>query len=161
MPVSNNVPERVFYAPLPKPGRVLLSVFFIPVAAMLGMAAFRDAQIGTILSFAAGLFLAVAGFWIVWRERLPWQGPALVATTEGLHIWPRRRSAVFMPWSDLQSVGLDYSDHSLILHPKVREKYERPYLIWLRRPPYVSQEVRTRDGEYFLNVFEDYLPPGR
>ena len=102
--------------------------------------------------------MAMAGLWVVWRRSLPWQGPALVATSEGVHIWPRRRSAVFMPWDDLQSVGVDPSDHSLIFHPKTPAKYERPYLIWLRRPPYVPQGVRTRDGEYFLNLFEDYLP---
>lgn len=150
-------PERRFYS-RPSLRSALFSLFFLPIAAVLGVETLRDPQGGTLPPFLGTLLLLIASLWLVWRRSLPWQGPALVATSEGLHIWPERRGAVFMPWSDLKGVGMDPSDHSLIFHPKRPGAYERPYLIWLRRPPFLPDDIRTRDGEHFLNVLEEYLP---
>lgn len=148
-------PERSFYF-RPAPKRALRSFFFVPIAAILAVAAFRDPSARSVGACAGGALLAFAGIWIVWRRSLPWQGPALVASVEGLRFWPWRRDSVFMPWEDLASIGSDPSDGSLIFHPKDAAAHERPYLIWLRRPPFVPQGVRTRAGEYFLNVAHEY-----
>jgi hypothetical protein len=148
-------PERSFYS-RPTPKKALRSFFFVPIAAILGVAALRNPSAHTVGVFAASALLAFAGLWIVWRKGLPCQGPALVANAEGLRFWPWRRDSVFMPWEDLASIGSDPSDHSLIFHAKNAAAYERPHLIWLRRPPFVPQDVRTPAGEYFLNVAHEY-----
>lgn len=148
-------PERSFYS-YPTRSRAIRSFLFVPIAALLAVGAVRDPGVRSIGAFALGALLASASLWLVWRRNLPWQGPALVATAQGLRFWPRRADSVFMPWADLERIAPDPSDQSLLFHPKDPAAYERPYLIGLRRPPFVPQGVRTREGAYFLNVAHEY-----
>ena len=134
----------------------LSSLFLAAIALVLGLGALRHPGAETLPVFLASALLAGAGLWVTFRGALPWSGPALVASDEGLRFWPRRRTSVFMPWDHLRSIGSDMSDNSLVFHPIEPARYERPYLIWLKRPPYVPQAIRTRDGGYFLGVVDQY-----
>ncbi len=149
------VSERRFYS-RPTLKSALLSFFFVPIAGVLAIQAVREPDAGSISVLAASTLLAIASLWIVWRRSLPWLGPALVVDAGGLWFWPESKNAVFMPWADLGTIGSDPSDGSLLFHPRDPARYERPYLIWLRRPPYVPDDIRTADGEYFMNVVDEY-----
>ena len=154
------LPVRSFYS-RPTTWEGVKSFFFVPLAIVLGVQALRYPEKGLHWVFLATSLLAWASLWVTWRRSLPWQGPALTIDGEGMRFWPWRKDSVFMPWSDLKSIGDDPSDQSLIFHPVDPAAYERPYLIWLRRPPYTPRDLKTRDGEHFIAVVGDYFEPMR
>ncbi|HYD25337.1 MAG TPA: hypothetical protein VEB68_11110 [Croceibacterium sp.] len=158
--MARTPPTRSFRS---RPGwkEVVLSVFFIPLAAILWVDVVVDSGREGLPVALATTAMAGLGLLVVWRRRLPWHGPALVADAEGAWFWPERPRRLFMPWADVASVGWDPSDRSLVFHPVVPGTYDQRHLIWLRRPPAVPSDIRTEDGTYFGAVLEDYLPPKR
>lgn len=133
-------------------------VFFTLVSLALLFVALSNPSASSAFIFIVSTVFVLGGVWLEWRRGWPraWHGPVCEFTPAGITFWPKHGRRQFLPWDDLESVGHDMSDNALIFHTKQPELYDRRYLLLLKRPPYVASGLTTPDGEYLLNLVDQY-----
>lgn len=146
-----------FYASI-KLKDALTIVFFAMITFALSFAAVVKPSSTSFLLPLAAVTLLSGGVWLEWRRGWPqfWHGPACELNATGIVFWPRRKHRQFLPWDDLDSVGYDMSDNSMVFHTKRPQTYDRRYLLFLKRPPFVATGLQSPQGEYLANVLHHY-----
>lgn len=146
-----------FYASLELKRAVPIAFFTIVTLALYFAAVRAPSSTSPLLPIVSTLFLW-AGIWLEWRRGWPgiWHGPACELNPAGITFWPKKSRRQFLPWDDLDLVGHDMSDSSMIFTTKKPETYDRRYLLVLKRPPYTAQGLKSPDGEYLANVLHRY-----
>jgi hypothetical protein len=146
-----------FYASIELKRALPIAFFAIVTFALLYAAIQNSGESSLALLFASTVVLG-GGVWLEWRRGWPrsWHGPACELSASGITFWPGRSRRQFLPWDDLDQVVLDMSDNSLIFHTKKHQIYDRSYLLFLKRPPYVAGGLKSSCGEYLENVLDRY-----
>lgn len=138
--------------------QLLPIVFFSVVTLALLLVATQDPSPTSFFTLLASALLLWGGVWLEWRRGWPkaWHGPVCELAPKGITFWPKHARRQFLPWDDLESVGYDMSDNALIFHTKQPALYDRRYLLLLKRPPFVASGLTTPDGEYLVNLVDQY-----
>lgn len=138
--------------------RAIPIVFFTILALALSFVAIQNPNSTTLFTFLVSVLFLWGGVWLEWRRGWPkaLHGPVCELNAAGIIFWPNRSSRQFLPWNDLNNVIYDMSDDSIIFETKNPDIYDRRYLVFLKRPPYVANGVKSSDHEYLVNVLHRY-----
>ncbi|WAC24983.1 hypothetical protein [Blastomonas sp. SL216] len=138
--------------------RALSIALFSITTLLLSYGAIRAPNWNSVTLLLASSLLLWVSAWLEWRRGWPsqWHGPACELNATGITFWPKQSRQQFLPWDDLAAVRHDMSDQSVIFQTKEPLKYDRRYLLLLKRPPYVSSGLQSPQGEHLVNVLHRY-----
>jgi hypothetical protein len=135
------------------------SAFLVTIGVANGVRAWlaSDWSARTTLLVTLSLALAAAGLWLARGMSWPWSGPAVVLSDAGLTLWPKRRNAPTIAWSEIAGIRVDETNRR-VLFDLVTPARHRARLGPFASSPHCPVEVRNDAGEDFLGVLSEYWP---